>query len=163
MDNQISILRETLSPARIRLRQDASSKKKALEICAEILADSDAALDQDSVMEALSAREKLGSTALEHGVALPHCRVSACVKPMCALVTLSEGVDFEARDNLNSNILCALIVPEDSTAEHLEILATIAALLSNPVNRKDILDATDNNALYLKITDSNYLTSAGEE
>ncbi|NNL11540.1 MAG: PTS sugar transporter subunit IIA, partial [Pseudomonadales bacterium] len=94
--------------------------------------------------------------ALEQGIALPHCRVGDCIKPLCALITLREGVDFEARDHQLSNILCALIVPEDSAEEHLDILAAIARLLSEPSNRQDILESASSSELYLKITDSEY-------
>ncbi|NNL57020.1 MAG: PTS sugar transporter subunit IIA, partial [Pseudomonadales bacterium] len=150
------MLRAALSPQRIRLQQNAGSKKKALELCAEILAESNEELNQDKILEALNAREKLGSTALEHGVALPHCRISGCPKPLCALVTLREGVDFEARDKQPANLLCALIVPEDAAEEHLEILASIAALLGSEVTRQAILASTDSSQLYLEITESQY-------
>jgi len=157
LNKQIALLRAALSPQRIRLQQSATSKKKALELCAEILAASSGELSQDSILEALNAREKLGSTALEHGVALPHCRISGCQQPMCALVTLREGVDFEARDGQPTNLLCALIVPEDAAEEHLEILASIAALLGSEITRQAILASTDSSQLYLEITESQYI------
>ncbi|MDA7855815.1 PTS sugar transporter subunit IIA [Pseudomonadales bacterium] len=157
MKNRSTLIREVLSPQRIRLNQQASSKKKALELCAGVFAESDSELNQDVILEALSAREKLGSTALEHGVALPHCRISGCTRPLCALITLTEDVDFDARDQHLSNMLCALIVPEDALDEHLEILAALAELLSAPYIRQSIRSAHNNNELYLKITESKYI------
>lgn len=157
MNKQIALIREVLSPQRIRLNQNISSKKKALELCSEIFSESDPQLNQDNILEALSAREKLGSTALEHGVALPHCRISGCSKPMCALITLHDGIDFDARDQHLSNLLCALIVPENAAEEHLEILASIAALLGSEITRTAILNSTSSSQLYLEITESRYI------
>ena len=82
------MLAELLAPIRIQLCADVSSKKKALETLARLFAQSDSYLDQDQIFNALTAREKLGSTALEKGIAIPHCRIAGCQQPIAAVLTL---------------------------------------------------------------------------
>ena len=103
-----------LTADRICLQASVKSRKKALELCAGLLAQHDAKLDQDAILEALTAREKLGSTAMEKGLALPHCRVEHCSRPLAAIVTLSHSIDYDARDDRPVDILWALIVPAES-------------------------------------------------
>lgn len=141
-----SELLKTISLQRISLNASVSSKKKALQLIAELLENKDQELDQDAILEALSNREKMGSTALEKGVALPHCRVQQCTSPMSALLTLKEGIDFDARDQQPVKLLWALIVPAEANAaganeRHLELLAQVASVLGNETTRSELLNA----------------------
>ena len=88
-------------------------------------------LDQESVYRSLLAREKLGSTAIGHGVAIPHSRMSGCSEPLGCLILLSEGVDFGAPDGADVEIAFILLVPEAATQDHLDLLASLANAFSN--------------------------------
>ena len=136
-------LQRTLTPDRIQLKQALSSKKRALELIASLFASASAELDQDAILEALATREKLGSTGLGDGIALPHCRVAACQQPLSCLVTLQEGIDFDARDDKPVTLLWALIVPAEENEQHLALLAEIAGILGDAEQKANIAGAVD--------------------
>ncbi len=140
---------DLLSPDRVSLETGIASKKRALEHLGEMLAGDDRTPAASLVFDALSAREKLGSTGLGHGVAIPHGRMDDIETPRVALLRLQEGVDFDAIDNEPVDILIALIVPVDSTSEHLDLLAQLARALSQPDNIAAIRRASDPAALHL--------------
>jgi PTS system nitrogen regulatory IIA component len=138
-------------PERVRLEQGITSKKRALEVLGTLLADDaepGASLPANLAFEALSAREKLGSTGLGHGVAIPHGRMAEAHAARVAVLRLQEGVDFEAIDHEPVDILIGLIVPEAATGEHLELLAQLARALSQPANIAAIRRASDAQALH---------------
>lgn len=120
-------LSEILSPDCIRLDADATSKKRVLESASELLADTDQSLSPRQVFDCLIAREKLGSTGLGHGVAIPHGRLSGLDKTIGVFLRVPNGVDFDAPDNEPVDLVFALLVPEESTDEHLQVLANIAS------------------------------------
>lgn len=122
---------ELLTSARIACRQDSSSKKRSLEILSQLLAEALPAFSDGELFDSLISRERLGSTGLGHGVALPHGRISGLEAPIAAFMTLDAGVDFDAVDNAPVDLLFALLVPEESTDEHLQILAHLAAMFSD--------------------------------
>lgn len=140
---------DLLSPDRVSLETGIASKKRALEHLGEMLAGDDRTPAASLVFDALSAREKLGSTGLGHGVAIPHGRMDDIETPRVALLRLQGGVDFDAIDNEPVDILIALIVPVDSTSEHLDLLAQLARALSQPDNIAAIRRASDPAALHL--------------
>ena len=141
-------LSELLDPSRIRCQCDIRSKKRALQTLAELLGVSltdmlDSSDDEDSqsdmdIFDALVTRERLGSTALGHGIALPHSRLAQIEEPIAAMITLSEGVDFEAADNQPVDILVALLVPEHCNDEHLKILASLAKRFNQQIFRDEV-------------------------
>jgi PTS system nitrogen regulatory IIA component len=138
-------------PARVRLEGGITSKKRALEILSTLLADGTepgSSLPANMVFDALSAREKLGSTGLGHGVAIPHGRMLETDAARVAVLRLQEGVDFEAIDHEPVDILIGLIVPEAATGEHLELLAELARALSQPANIAAIRRAADAASLH---------------
>ena len=147
------MLAELLNPQRIELDADISSKKKALQELSRLSADSNSALNANLVFDALTDREKLGSTALEKGIAIPHCRITDCTRPLLAVLTLGMGIDFDARDDQPVDLICALIVPEQSTEEHLNILSALAGMLSNSDNCHRIRGCSDANQLLAFITE----------
>ena len=120
-----------LSPERVACRSDVGSKKRLLEQLGELLASSSPALSQNEIFDALLNREKLGSTGLGKGVAIPHGRVAGLERPVCALIQLAPALDFDATDGQPVDLVFALLVPEDSTEEHLQVLSTIAEIFSN--------------------------------
>jgi PTS system nitrogen regulatory IIA component len=125
---QISAL---LSPNRVACHQDISSKKRSLELLSHLLATALPAFSDGELFDSLVGRERLGSTGLGHGVALPHGRIKGLDAPIAAFVSLQKGVDYDAIDNQPVDLLFALMVPEESTEEHLQILAQLAAMFSD--------------------------------
>ncbi len=123
-------LDEILTPARTVCHAPGSSKKKLLETIARIIGDDQLSLSQEEVFTQLIAREKLGSTGLGKGIAIPHCRVGNCTQPIGTLVTLAEPIDFDAPDDAPVDLLFVLLVPEEAHQQHLDILAGIARLFS---------------------------------
>jgi PTS system nitrogen regulatory IIA component len=142
-------LADILTRDRVRCDADASSKKKALEMLGELMASADGMPDVRTVTDRLLAREKLGSTALGHGVAIPHGRCADVTNAVAAFVKLRSGVDFDAPDGEPVDLLVGLLVPEECTDGHLQLLAQLAEVfgqpevrerLRGPVASSDILD-----------------------
>lgn len=133
-------LSEILSPNCIRLDADATSKKRVLESASELLADTDKRLSPRQVFDCLIAREKLGSTGLGHGVAIPHGRLAGLDKTIGVFLKVPRGVDFDAPDNEPVDLIFALLVPEDSTEEHLQVLANIASYFNSEGSRDALRD-----------------------
>jgi PTS system nitrogen regulatory IIA component len=119
-------LSEIISPGCIRLDVNATSKKRVLESASQLLAATDESLSPRQVFDCLIAREKLGSTGLGHGVAIPHARLAGLDKTIGAFIRTQKGVDFDAPDQEPVDLIFALLVPEESTEEHLQVLASIA-------------------------------------
>lgn len=136
-----------LSLETTRAKVEASSRKRALEHGCEILAGSNA-LDARQVLDALLARERLGSTALGDGVAIPHCRLLDCKAPVGVLLTLAKPVDYNAPDDGEVDLLFILVVPESASDEHLQILSQLAAILIEADNRNALRAARDHLTLF---------------
>ena len=126
----MNALDSLLNPKRVMCQVEAASRKRIFELVAQQVAE-DANLTEDLIYAQLFAREKLGSTALGAGVAVPHCRVAGCEQPLGCLVTLAHGVDFDAPDGREVDLLFVLLVPEEATQTHLDLLAEIARRFSN--------------------------------
>jgi len=122
---------DLLMPDRVICREDVGSKKRLLEYISKLLANSSPGLSQNEIFDALINREKLGSTGLGKGVAIPHGRIASLERPVCAFVKLASPVDFDATDGQAVDLVFALLVPEDSTEEHLQVLSTIAEIFSD--------------------------------
>lgn len=140
-------LDELLSPARVMCRAEAASKKRIFELAAQCIASAEASLEENDVYAQLLAREKLGSTGLGEGVAVPHCRVSGVAQPLGCLITLSRAVDFDSPDGRPVDLLFVLLVPPEATQEHLELLAEIARRFSRPEYCQTLRAAEDDNTL----------------
>ena len=124
---------DLLEPERIICCSKAGSKKRLLESLAARLAESTSQTTQNDIFDALVSREKLGSTGLGKGVAIPHGRMASLTAPACAFIKLDRPVEFDASDGQPVDLVFALLVPEHSTEEHLQLLSTIAEIFSNPV------------------------------
>lgn len=127
-----------LDPRRIRSDVPAGSRKRTLQTLGEVFADADPALCAQSVFDRLVERERLGSTGLGEGCALPHARVPRLRRTLAAFLQLGKGVDFDSPDHEPVDLVFGLLVPEESTDEHLEILASIARVLSDERVRSSI-------------------------
>ena len=132
-----------LDPARTRCGAEAASKKRVLEILSELLVQGTTdPVTPHAVFDCLVARERLGSTGLGHGVALPHARLSQADEPVGAFLKIERGVDFDAPDGGRVDLVFGLLVPEDSTEEHLEILSQLAALFHEEELRRKLREAS---------------------
>lgn len=123
---------QLLTPSRVQCRNVVGSKRRAFEMLSELVSKDEPALNQTEVFTSLIERERLGCTGLGHGVAIPHGRLKGLKHAVCAFMKLNQGVDYDAADKKAVDMLCALLVPEQSTSEHLEILATLAEMFSDP-------------------------------
>ena len=127
-----------LDQRRILLLTEISSKKRVFELLGEILVDGLDNVQAAHVTAELQARERLGTTALGEGVAIPHCRLENIDQIRCAIIKLDHPVDFDAPDGNDVSIICALVVPNEATEEHLQMLASLAEFLSKPSNRESL-------------------------
>jgi PTS system nitrogen regulatory IIA component len=123
-------LAEIFAPERVCCDADATSKKKALEKLSELLSSAQGTPNSRVVADRLLAREKLGSTALGFGVAIPHGRCADVSTAVAAFLKLDDGVDFEAADGEPVDLVVGLLVPEECTDGHLQLLAQLAELFS---------------------------------
>ena len=126
---------------------DATSKKRAFEE-AGLLFESLHGLSRALVTDSLFARERLGSTGLGHGVAIPHGRIKGLKSPMAAVFQLAQAIGFDAPDEQPVKLLIFLLVPEAATQKHLEILSEIAELLSNASLRDTMINSASAAALH---------------
>ena len=120
-----------LTAERTLCKEPGLSKKRLFENAADLICADQAGLESSEVYSKLLARERLGSTALGDGIAIPHSRISHCEEAIGTLITLSEGIEFDAPDGASVDIFFLLLVPEEAQQEHLNILAGLAQLLSN--------------------------------
>lgn len=109
-------------------------------------------LSDMEILDALISRERLGSTGLGHGVALPHSRLSRIDKPIAAFVTLDKGVDFESADDEPVDLVFGLLVPEHCNDEHLQILAKLAKRFSDDNLRSTLRSFDDGERLYAHLS-----------
>jgi nitrogen PTS system EIIA component len=126
---------------------DATSKKRAFEE-AGFLFEERLQLPRATVSDSLFSRERLGSTGLGHGVAIPHGRIKGLKSPSAAVFRLAAPIGFDAPDEEPVSLLIFLLVPEAATQKHLEILSEIAEMLSDADLRAQMLAAPDAAALH---------------
>lgn len=141
-------LEHILTPARSQVNVPGGSKKRVLEYIAHLIATDQPQIDEDTLFESLVAREKLGSTGFGDGIAIPHCRLIGCTAPISAVLHLETAVDFDAIDGEPVDLLFVLLVPEEATDEHLELLRQIAGIFEQDDVRERLRNAPDSNALY---------------
>ncbi len=120
-----------ITTERIHCLDPATSKKRALEQIGRLLASSSTDLTQKTVFTKLLERERLGSTGLGHGIALPHTRIEGIQEACGALLQLQVGVDFDAIDNEPVDLIFGILVPQSHSQEHLQLLAELATLFSD--------------------------------
>ncbi|MFS1522532.1 PTS IIA-like nitrogen regulatory protein PtsN [Microbulbifer sp. 2304DJ12-6] len=147
-------LEALLSPRLSLCHLAGSSKKKLLLNIAQAIAEQYPQHDADTIFNQLIARERLGSTGIGDGVAIPHCRLPGCRHPIGVLCTVKPAVDFDATDRQSVDLLFALLVPEDAEQQHLETLAEIAALFSDNLVRDKLRQAKTSDELYALAIDS---------
>jgi nitrogen PTS system EIIA component len=146
--NRLSVI---LPAAQVLVGVDATSKKRAFEE-AGLLFETLHGLNRALITDSLFARERLGSTGLGHGVAIPHGRIKGLKQPLAAVFQLGSPIGFDAPDEQPVQLMIFLLVPEAATQKHLEILSEIAELLSDSPLREEMKSSTDAAALHALIT-----------
>ena len=140
-------LSQILPSTQVLVSVEATSKKRAFEE-AGLLFENQHGLNRALITDSLFARERLGSTGLGHGVAIPHGRIKGLKAPMAAVFLLQAPIGFDAPDEQAVALLIFLLVPEAATQKHLEILSEIAELLSDAPLREKIKASTDAHQLH---------------
>lgn len=138
----MSRLARLLPPTNVVTNLPVTSKKRLFEQ-AGLLFENNHAIERGKVFDSLFARERLGSTGLGEGVAIPHGRVKGLREAVAAVVRLSDPLAFDAPDGQPVRLLVFLLVPEQATEEHLEILSELAELLSDRSIRESLLTCED--------------------
>lgn len=135
-------LSQILSPAQILLDLDASSKKRVFEQAGQLF-EGHLGLARSVIFDSLFAREKLGSTGLGQGIAIPHGRIKGLKQVAGAFIRLANPVPFDSPDGRAVNLLFVLLVPEQATEEHLQILSELAQRFADRSFRESLQNAPD--------------------
>ncbi|GAA6166221.1 PTS IIA-like nitrogen regulatory protein PtsN [Sessilibacter corallicola] len=128
-------LSSILAPGRVKCGLEGVSKKRMLENIAKHITEGFPVLDADELFRRLMARERLGSTGIGLGIAIPHCRLENCTGVMGAFFKLETPLEFDAIDEEPVDLIFTLLVPEEADDAHLQILAEVAKTFSD----KDLL------------------------
>jgi len=146
-------LAEFININRISSDVNVSSKKRALEELSNLITRDQDQLNSSAIFDSLISRERLGSTGVGYGLAIPHGRIKNCKKITGAFIQLNQGIDFDAIDNQPVDMLFALAVPEESTDEHLQILALLASMFNDEDFRGKLRMSKSNEETYQLLTE----------
>lgn len=135
-------LSRLLAPTNVVIDLSVTSKKRLFEQVG-LLFENNQGIERSKVFDSLFARERLGSTGLGEGVAIPHGRIKGLKEAVAAVIRLTEPLAFDAPDGKPVQILIFLLVPEQATDEHLELLSELAELLSDEAVRQALVSADD--------------------
>ncbi|MCJ8341039.1 MAG: PTS IIA-like nitrogen regulatory protein PtsN [Pseudomonadales bacterium] len=130
---------------------EGGSKKRTIEQISNIISDCTDTATQDAIFSGLIERERLGSTGIGEGVAIPHCRLDELTNPVALFIKLREPIDFDAIDREPVDLVFALVVPGDSCDQHLNTLAELAELFSKKDNRDALRQCQDSQSLYRQL------------
>ena len=147
----MNLIAKLLAPANILLDLEVSSKKRMFEQVG-LLFENNQGVARSLVFDSLFARERLGSTGLGQGVAIPHGRIKGLRDSVGAFVRLATPVPFDAPDGQAVHLIFVLLVPEQATEQHLQILSELAQMFSDRELRQALSSATDPAALHQLIT-----------
>ena len=129
-----------LDDSHISVNDICKTKKSILEKISDLLSRS-SGVDRDDIFKKLYEREKLGSTSIGKGVAIPHARIEDIEYPFLSIIILDEPVEFDNIDSLDVDIIVSIIVPEKNYNDHLELLACLSSKLDDPFVRKELRQA----------------------
>lgn len=150
-------INQLIAPDRVKCLSGINSKKRALESLGQLLSSGAAGVDPTDIFHHLVERERLGSTGLGHGVALPHARLALQNGgqniSLGSFIKLEQGIDFDSPDSQPADLLFALLVPQDCTDEHLQILASLAGMFSNPDFCEKLRSCTTDAELFNQLSD----------
>ncbi|MDR2239721.1 MAG: PTS IIA-like nitrogen regulatory protein PtsN [Zoogloeaceae bacterium] len=143
----MNLIAKLLPLSNIQLGLEASSKKRTFEQ-AGILFENNQGIGRSTVFDSLFAREKLGSTGLGQGVAIPHGRIKGLKEAVGAFLRLAAPVQFDAPDSKPVSFLFVLLVPEQATEQHLQILSELAQMFSDQTFREQLAAAQNADAIH---------------
>lgn len=138
----MNLISRLLPPANVVLDMPASSKKRVFEQVG-LMFENNHGIARAKVFDSLFARERLGSTGLGQGVAIPHGRIKGLKEAVAAFVRLSEPIPFDAPDGRPVQLLVFLLVPEQATQQHLDILSELAQMMSDKPFRESLVTASE--------------------
>lgn len=144
-----------LSPKRTLCHVACGSKKRSLEVLADLIAEHHEEIQADELFEQFVARERLGSTGIGEGIAIPHCRAKTRGETIGALMTLESPIDYDSVDSKPVDIIFAMLVPEDSDADHLNTLANLVSLLQENGYVSSLRAANNGDELFGAATQQN--------
>ncbi|MFZ1641959.1 MAG: PTS sugar transporter subunit IIA [Candidatus Contendobacter sp.] len=142
---------DLITRERLVCDSEVTSKKRVIEVLSELLAMGQVGLTARPIFDSLIGRERLGSTGLGHGVALPHGRFSQSRQAIGAFVKLRQGVDFDAIDRQPVDLVFGLLVPDHYTDEHLKILAYLAEMFSDRSFCQQLRETNSDQALFERL------------
>lgn len=128
-DTQIS---DYLNQSRIVLDFDTTSRKRLFEHIAEVSGDEEAGISEDAIFKTICERERLGSTGLGHGIAVPHGRIANLETPIISVFRLSNPIDYDSPDEEPVWLAIGLLVPEEATDTHLQLFSLLVSCFQDP-------------------------------
>ncbi|MFQ5547580.1 MAG: PTS sugar transporter subunit IIA [Woeseia sp.] len=142
------ILEQLISPGSVLCNVNARSKKHSLEILSELLANPNPDIANEEIFARLIARERLGCTCIDRGIAFPHCRISGAQNSCGALMKLSEPVDFDSPDGIPVDLIFGLILPKDLNDSHYADIDMVTGYLTNEPLSARLRSANSSSELY---------------
>lgn len=139
---------EILSRERVTTALAAGSKEEALRALADLFTKDEAALDARAVFDVLNERERLASTGIGSGVAIPHGRIASLDRLRAAVAVSPGGIPFDAIDGAPVHIVVGVLAPQHHTGDHLRVLARVSRLLRSREVRESLLGAGDPQAAF---------------
>lgn len=147
----MNLISRLLPASNVLLDLPASSKKRAFEQ-AGLLFENNQGVARAKVFDSLFARERLGSTGLGQGVAIPHGRIKGLKEAVAAFVRVAEPIPFDAPDGQPVSVMIFLLVPEQASQAHLDVLSELAQMLSDKAFRQSLLEAPSPEAVHAALT-----------
>lgn len=147
---------DLVTPERIVSKGEARSRKRALELLSEALSVSASNLGQGEAFDSIVGRERLGTTGVGNGVAIPHGRIEGLEGIIGAFVQLDEPVDFDAPDGKAVDLMFGLLVPSTCNEEHLAALAMLAKLFTDEALCTELRQAGDAGEIYRLLTGADH-------
>ena len=147
-------LESILPPERILYGVTGGSKKRLLEFFSTFIAQNTPSLDSQEVFSRLIGRERLGSTGIGNGVAIPHARSPHCKGPIAGFMRLKDAIDFDAIDGEPVDLVFVLLVPEEADDTHLSLLAEVAGVMNQGSVRQQLRHAETQQALHDALIDA---------
>jgi PTS system nitrogen regulatory IIA component len=148
----MNLIAQLLPAQNVVLDLDVSSKKRVFEH-AGLLFENNQNVARSQVFDSLFAREKLGSTGLGQGIAIPHGRIKGLKEAVGAMIRMREPIPFDAPDGNPVNLIFVLLVPERATDLHLQILSELAQMFSDQAFREQLLKAQSADAMHQTIAE----------
>jgi PTS system nitrogen regulatory IIA component len=144
-------LRSVLTESCTKVLASTTSKKRLLDSLSELIATTHPGLDARALFDQLMVRERLGSTGLGDGVAIPHCRLVGQTEAVGAFVKLDTPLDFDAPDGVPVDLIFVLVVPEHAAKGHLELLAQLAGVFGDDAHRRALRACSTDAELHAKL------------